>query len=37
MYNDCVDKKNKTVCAGECKCKNFELCRENIFRNLYLV
>ena len=21
MYNDCVDKKNKTVCAGECKCK----------------
>ena len=38
MYNDCVDKKNKTVCAGECKCKKgCENCRENIFRNLYLV
>ena len=21
MYNDCVEKKNKTVCKGEVKCK----------------
>ena len=32
MYNDCVDKKNKTVCGGECKCKKgCENCVGKIF------
>ena len=39
MYNDCVEKKNKTVCKGEVKCK--EGCKNCVgkifFRDLYLV
>ena len=36
MYNDCVDKKNKTVCAGEFKCKKgCENCVGKIFLETY--
>ena len=36
MYNDCVDKKNKTVCAGECKFKKgCENCVGKIFLETY--
>ena len=36
MYNDCVDKKNKTVCAGECKCKKrCKNCVGKIFLETY--
>ena len=36
MSNDCVDKKNKTVCAGECKCKKgCENCVGKIFLETY--
>ena len=38
MYNDCVEKKNKTVCKGEVKCKEgCENCVGKIFLDLYLV
>ena len=36
MYNDCVNKKNKTVCAGEIKCKEgCENCVGKIFLETY--
>ena len=36
MYNDSVGKKNKTVCAGECKCKKgCENCVGKIFLETY--
>ena len=36
LYNDCVDKKNKTVCAGEFKCKKgCENCVGKIFLETY--
>ena len=36
MYNDCVKKKNKTVCKGEVKCKDgCENCVGKIFLETY--
>ena len=36
MYNDCSDKKNKTKCAGEFKCKKgCENCVGKIFLETY--
>ena len=35
MYNDCVEKKNKTVCKGEVKCKCKEGC-ENCVGKIFL-
>ena len=36
MYNDCLDKKNKTICAGEFKCKKgCENCVGKIFLETY--
>ena len=36
MYNDCVEKKNKTVCKGEVKCKEgCENCVGKIFLETY--
>ena len=36
LYNDCVDKKNKTVCVGEFKCKKgCENCVGKIFLETY--
>ena len=37
MYKDCVEKKNKTVCTGEFKCKKgCENCVGNIFLETYV-
>ena len=37
LYNNCVDEKNKTVCAGEFKCKKgCENCVGNIFVETYI-
>ena len=37
MYNNCVEKRNKTICTAELKCKKgCENCRKYIFRDLYL-
>ena len=36
MYNNCVKKKDKTVCAGEVKCKKgCENCVGKIFLETY--
>ena len=36
MYNDCVEKKNKTVCKEEVKCKEgYENCVGKIFLETY--
>ena len=36
MYNDCVDKKYKTLCAEECKCKKgCKNCVGKIFLETY--
>ena len=36
MYNECMEKKNKTVCTGELKCKKgCENCVGKIFLQTY--
>ena len=34
MYNNCVEKRNKSICTGKLKCKKG--CRKYILRDLYL-